>query len=279
MATSPQSSFSHYIALFIDVMGQKAVLSKEHNALEPNCLEKRETKELFDASVGKIELLTTTMKDFFDSRSTEQFPGFGIRTQFFSDCMLFYFPIKITTNLILKEKQLLNIFSLFYATSMSQLTFLAEETPLRGGIDLGLGALTSHAGLYGPINYRVDCLEKRVADYPRVAVGTTLKRYIESEEPYFPILCKNLLDMCTGPDGSSMIDFMGPLISSELGETRTKIGKYAPHELIAAAFHFIRFQRDVFQKQATTTPNEKTSQRLYDKYRNLYDYFYRSHVQ
>lgn len=272
----PANSYSLHVALLIDVMGQKAVLSDAStDPLEPGCLDRLDMKDLYNNSAGKIQRVCKNLNGFLKCRTGEQAPV-EISTQFFSDCMLFSFPVEMTDDSNLKEKQLNHIFTLFYAASMSQLSFLAEGTPLRGGIDLGLGVSIPDVGLYGPVNFSVDHLEKKVARYPRIAVGETLRRFIKNEELYCTALCGTLRNMCISRDDCFMIDFLGPLISCGMRETKTRIGPFTPLELVERASNCIQSSRDGFARSAREENENEKKEKLREisaKYRFLDAYF------
>jgi hypothetical protein len=71
------------------------------------------------------------------------------------------------------------VFAALHGIAGIALIALAEGSPLRGGIDVGLAINLRSDESYGPVLRSAYRLESR-ADYPRVLIGLSLIEYLES---------------------------------------------------------------------------------------------------
>lgn len=103
------------------------------------------------------------------------------------------------------------------------LTSLITNSPIRGGIDVGLGLNISEVGdpeVYGPVLGNAYNLESKVADYPRILVTDGLIAFLEQmarlpQTTPLGRLGSNLAAECKrfitidDTDGKPMLDFLG----------------------------------------------------------------------
>lgn len=102
------------------------------------------------------------------------------------------------------------------------LTGLSAKSPVRGGIDVGLGMDISERGapeVYGPVLGNAYILESKVADYPRAVASDGLIAYLAQtanlpERTPLARLAKSLAAKCkrfltVDVDGKPILDFLG----------------------------------------------------------------------
>jgi hypothetical protein len=126
------------------------------------------------------------------------------------------------------------------AVAGAMLAFLAcgPKLLLRGGIDVGraidlplVPGMPDTKEIYGAVVGRAYALESKVAEYPRIVVGDTMLRMLESVEAHaassdvacrfaarMATLCRELL-IRDPLDGRAMVDFMGSEIRRMAGVT------------------------------------------------------------
>ncbi len=107
------------------------------------------------------------------------------------------------------------------------LTGLSTKSPIRGGIDVGLGldiSASDDPEVYGPVLGNAYNLESKLADYPRILVSNELIAYLEQTArlPQTSPLgrlanrlaaeCKQFITI--DADGRPMLDFLGEKIAS-----------------------------------------------------------------
>ncbi len=99
---------------------------------------------------------------------------------------------------------------------------LSSKSPIRGGIDIGLGLDIGKSGdpeVYGPVLGNAYTLENKMAEYPRILVSNGLIEYLESVSRLSQTTplgrlatslagdCKRFITVDT--DGKPMLDFLG----------------------------------------------------------------------
>lgn len=236
---------THYAVLYIDLLGQNEKL-KQIKAL-PGCPSEREAFiEALKDTAGRVngirQIVREAIKGLFVNpvQSNKLFnslppherkvivalDSYGLQAQFFSDCCLVYCPIR-------DEKEniflLCTIYKLLACANIISFIGLAAKTPVRGGIDIGLGGnLLDDGSLYGPVLSSVTYLENKKAEWPRIVVGDELLCFLESIRTSQPIdrisnvnreLAEKILtqDICNNDDGATL-NFIGTTIDDEVFE-------------------------------------------------------------
>lgn len=140
------------------------------------------------------------------------------------------------------------VFALMFSTAAMVATGFAAETPIRGGIDVGLGIDLEGDEVYGPALARAYDLESGIADYPRVVLGRELLVFLNGVSKQEPrtVFGKSAQDMSTkclelvttDTDGLPMLDF--------LGEGRREIAGDDFDELVTKGSEFVRNSHERF---------------------------------
>jgi hypothetical protein len=154
---------------------------------------------------------------------------------------------------------------------------LADGHPLRGGIDVGVGAdvtrRTGDVDIYGPAFISAYELESKTAEYSRIAVGQGLPRLLnevlahkgsdtasEIEKKAASLIAERLYS--SPDDGVVMLDFLGkPFAKNPLGIDRQDVRR--AHDFVT----------DQVRRWAGDTSDE--GRKLHGRYLRLADYFER----
>ena len=77
---------------------------------------------------------------------------------------------------------MIGVYGCIAACCMLHMIGLSTKSPIRGGIDVGLGMAITDNEVYGPVLERAYYLESELAEYPRILVGDELTRYLNEVE-------------------------------------------------------------------------------------------------
>jgi len=163
---------------------------------------------------------------------------------------------------------MIGVYGCIAACCMMHMVGLSTKSPIRGGIEVGLGMHIAENEVYGPVLERAYYLESELAEYPRILVGDQLTSYLDEVEANAPTTplgrvaqslasrSKQFIDVDT--DGLRILDF--------LGEPMVKLTPPGQHQkLFPPAVEYIEEQKRV----ATETNDQK----LLKRYERLGDYF------
>jgi hypothetical protein len=188
-----------------------------------------------------------------------------VRLHFLGDSFVVYGPIFNES----QKLALANVFPMLSSIAYIALGFLSAGIPLRGGIEVGVGAEWSGGGIYGPILAEAHALESTVAQYPRVVIGSRLAGLLShfAQMPdngdelnkmnkAFALACQRLV--CTDQDGTPILDYLGDVM-------RENLPSAVGGRFVRDAFKFVTHQLGEFAKQQNT--------KLAFRYTLLRDYF------
>lgn len=119
-------------------------------------------------------------RKFYDSSSDEErdwrmrHQGNPVKVFTFSDTVVAHSSLDIVERQIPLDA----CSNILMKAAASQLFSLARKTPIRGGIEIGLGIEISDLEVFGASVYEAYRLESKVADWPRIVVGKRLQEYI-----------------------------------------------------------------------------------------------------
>jgi hypothetical protein len=271
--------FGYYLVAFIDILGQRDVL-RSLKGLPSNREEYQDFIRKVKDSYGAVEGLRQWHESFFeglkepssyfeaiDENQRQLFRFFkrnSLKTRWFSDTALLYTPLANTP----EHLPINAIYGILMWSATTMLTSLAAGRPVRGGIEIGVGAEIHEGEIYGPSLVSAYDLESKVADYPRIVVGATTIQYLASrlkpeENDIFAIYEKKLAETCLNlinvdTDGSHIVDYAGTAFRS-----LTKEGNDSS-ELLDKAVKFAREQVCHFQSEQ--------NMKLLLRYQRLLDY-------
>jgi hypothetical protein len=183
----------HWVVGFFDLLGQRDALRKMDFLPEQDDREKvAALMEAVRGSVGVITKFHEMFTQFRDgatkppdhdvvgSMTPEQRQLFDNlrRTRIdhadLSDGMMAYSSLVPSS----EHSPVRACYEMVCAAGAAMLTTLAWGHPMRGGIDVGTGIEVEPGQLHGPALVKAYELESRVAEFPRVVVGSTLSDYL-----------------------------------------------------------------------------------------------------
>ena len=271
-----QLYFANYAVAFLDLLGQRAALGGE--GLLPS-FETDEEKTNFIArakrSIGSIGVLQKRAREVeegyrsitFDdlkaalpagfSAEVDTFAGAGLQTQYWSDGLVMFAPLKGSQPLLG-----LSILNQLIAKSGSICYMgLASGEPVRGGIEIAWGVELNKGEIYGPAVARAYELESSVAQLPRIVVGENAMR---------------LLHASTHFQDSAFVRALAQAILRQI--MRDDRGVYFVHYLAspnnddAANAHLAVYPRALAYIQSQLEQHPAGS-KLHSRYSTLHDYF------
>ena len=275
---------SNYCVSFIDLLGQRNILSGE--GLLPYFQSEEEKKnwvlKKLRESVGAIDQLQRDAKDFLQAaRSTNshalltslspevqdelsEIENFTVKTQRWSDGLVSFVCLR---DQVIKF-QMTRIFDLIGYTGTLCFLGLCNQHPLRGAIEISWGVELHPKELYGPAVSRAYNLENEIAQYPRIVIGPDVINYLErqslnQEDALFSHYNSNLAKLCLeffvqDIDGHWILHYLGE-------EFKNAITKGQHEKMYWEARNFILRQLDEHQA-------DKNS-KLAFRYSHLLKYF------
>ena len=163
------------------------------------------------------------------------------------------------------------IFELIGTCGGLMLLGLTERRPIRGGVDVAWGAELRPGELYGPAVARAYELESQVAEYPRIAVGPHVIRFLSSVQRQkardrFAEYDQSLADTCLkligrDTDGQYIVDYLG-------NGFRDAVSKEHHSEMYAHARNFVVQQVELHRLAGCD--------KLASRYTKLLEYFDRN---
>lgn len=224
---------SNYVAVFIDLLGQKDEL--EGCGLLPK-LKNSEDKEEFlskvKKTIGAVNKLQTSCQEMFDAFSdttycsehlvpSEKKDAFkelmksNIKFQRWSDGFVAY----ISLNSEESKVPMGDVFGLLATCGSLCLLSLAKEQPIRGGLEVAWGAEINPDELYGCVVAKAYDLESKVAQYPRIVVGANFIDYLQvhtqtKETDDYSVFSQHMALCCMemlaeDDDGHYFVDYLG----------------------------------------------------------------------
>ena len=231
-STQGDITFGMYVVGLIDVLNQGNQLERWKEFPESP----EETGVFIDAAretVGAVDALRKRFEGFIgaftsrqhqhpahacltaaQTREFERLSNSGLRCQCFSDTCVVYSPLAIGGG----DTTVRGVYGMLMGGASILLTELARGTPLRGGIEIGMGTCHFPNEIYGPVLACAHRLEQSVAKYPRIVVGNELIAYLRgclhgTEETPSALLNADLagitLPLIATDDDVPFIDFLG----------------------------------------------------------------------
>ncbi|MBI5184737.1 MAG: hypothetical protein HZA01_03300 [Nitrospinae bacterium] len=224
-------TFQHYLIVFLDILGQRRTL-REIKDLPTNENEKEIFLDKIRKTVGKVDVLRNTFRDFFNA-SNSHVPNTGLvppehREEFIasqkSEAYFYGFSDSIIVAVPLMNNDenctaINGVYSALVATCGIGFVSLAATIALRAGLDIGIGTKIEGHEIYGPALERAHFIESNLAEYPRFVVGKELINYLLGVENQqcntrLGVMAKGMAKLCKemiirDTDGRFMLDFMG----------------------------------------------------------------------
>jgi hypothetical protein len=256
-------SFSYYLVVFIDILGQRDVLRKI-TGLPTNEKEKNEFILRIKESLGRVDFLRDSFKKYFEAHNAEDPLEFNVPpearalflTSLKSEASFYGISDSIIISVPLTNKNdnctaANGIYSAFIATCGIGLAALSTGLVMRAGLDVGIAVQINDKEIYGPALERAYHLESKLAEYPRFVVGKELIGYLgwiknqQSDSP-LGLIAKDIAGLCQGmiiqdTDGRAILDFLGTKVREH---TENAIDK----EIFVKARNFVALQYSKFSK-------------------------------
>jgi len=238
----------HLVAL-LDVQGQREKFRQLRSPKNPEESEAvgevlRQTagfvldlRQAFDEQFESFEAgATSMMRRHTDQRVRPKFVGF-------SDSFVASVPLRNDGGDLLP---IVTGFSALSAAAVVMLVSLANNHPLRGGIDVGLGTEIGPEEIYGTALENAYLLESRAAEYPRIVIGDELWRYVTAALANFraqatpvaqalaAITERTMSLIATDSDGKRILDYLGQTMVLHAGP-----GGGQKETLVRRAYDFV----------------------------------------
>lgn len=257
-------TLSHYVAIFVDLLGQRPLL-RQLTALPTSEDEEAKVIAALRDTAGTVIALRETFRSYFAEAAKhmsapEQVPleirerlaastGLSPNLHTFSDSVIITVPLD---NDFFHLEPTIAVCSALVGVSATFLGFLAAGKPLRAGLDEGLLLRIGPNDYYGPALERCYHLESRVAEYPRIALGKAFVNYLEAIVVQPPVnlvavLASKWAAFCLtmvvlDDDGTPILDYLGEAVRSviPLPEAASTVKKACDWALQES----MRFQND-----------------------------------
>jgi hypothetical protein len=271
---------SYFLVAFLDLLGQREQLRRLKTLPEDLRPDSRAI-EIVKATLGAVHGVRSSFEQFFKahqeqsdfSRSlpTEQREALCQLTH--SDIIHYGFSDSIIVAVSLKGARddptpVNGVWSALFACCCVACISLASRHPLRGGIDVGLGARISEDEVYGPALERAYTLESRCAGYPRILVGSELLAYLDQTAGGWPSTVGRCVAATRAEsarrfifrdaDGAAALDYLGLEFRSIAPPNTT--------EAVEAAYHFVRAEHG----RMSASENEVLAAR-YERLKGYFD--------
>lgn len=227
-----------FIVGFFDLVGLSRELRKlptcqeveqegvDHLArLAYQILKFRDDFEKFKEGEERITQKWDTSYSNEEQASRLRLQGNEVKVYTFSDTVIAYSSLNDTEK---KQVPLDSCSNILMKAAASQLFSLVRKIPVRGGIEIGLGAETGDREIFGSGIYEAYRLESKVADWPRILIGKQLRKYLsgvaggschtdsDHMNQKHAQICLELL--CLDPDDNAMLDLLSPHLAAIIGE-------------------------------------------------------------
>jgi hypothetical protein len=226
------SNLRLYGVALIDLLGQGDKLNQLRN---PGALSEDALKAALDSSLGKVRKLRdhilhlvylqpatsalgrTLFKEFPDDlrRWAESVMDSRFTFQYFGDTVLVYWPLRSNN----RPAMAFSLWHMLHVMKVVVLTQFADGCAVRGGVEIGYAVEWEERQLYGPVVADAYRLESKIADYPRVLVGSNLRTFLgESVNQEQETVGGSVQQrwghsasrfLCRDTDGCWMLDFLG----------------------------------------------------------------------
>jgi hypothetical protein len=236
--------YEDYVVGFFDILGQREHLFNMHSHPETE-----EEMQLFTERAKATLLSIYKVRSFFNlyfknylgatppenvlTNSNKKLKNENsiISFQGFSDTLIIYIPLKRNS----KKFQWRAIHSLLAASVNILPMLLAEQIPLRGAIEMGVGTEFVKGEIYGPVLQEAYLLESEVAKYPRIVAGQKFVSFFK--DSLLSVQCSNLTEkeriileknsnwFSADVDNVQIVDYLGESARSLYGDFNDDIIK------------------------------------------------------
>ncbi|HHT9115146.1 MAG: hypothetical protein HY607_07545 [Planctomycetes bacterium] len=273
--------FGHYLAAFVDLLGQRERLRKL-NALpsDPGGPEFEEFIKIIKSTIGAVDDLQSTCKEYFEAFVKRQensifnkLPGISnldktqIKFQHFSDGIVIYTPLRMGDG----YSPVLGVYGALAACGVLILLGLAKKRPVRIGVAIGVSAELRDNELYGKAIADAYEAEAYLAKYPRAVVSNEvvnyLNTYINQKCAEGDIPCMIETQIARACQQMLARDFDGRVIVSYLGDFfRNHLMEKIDKKVYELAYDYVEQQLSEHQKNQNS--------KLAFRYSILHGYFF-----
>ena len=288
--------YGYNILAFLDIMGQKEVLSKMDGVLEKeHCAD--EIKPLVKSTVGVIRFFRKSFRDFLEncfqptftplvySEDRDIFDNMRSGTDFkfmnMSDAVVIWAPVCGLKD-VGYPKTIRTLWAMLQSVVGIVPLLLASGYSIRGGIDLEGGVSIDENGtdIYGPVLRRAYHLESVEAQYPRILIGEGVDNYLNHisnmhfENPMTEKYSKALVQYCRecmthDDDGKLIVHFLGPALSRMIDVIPQEANYYK--QVLIPAGNFIARSVNKYENDKKLGSRYKSLQKYFDKYASFWE--------
>jgi hypothetical protein len=152
---------------------------------------------------------------------------------------------------------MIGVYGCIASCCILHLVGLSTKSPIRGGIDVGLGldiGGPDDPEVYGPVLGKAYTLENKLAEYPRILVSNGLLEYLEKTSrlsqttplgrlaTYLAEDCKRFITVDT--DGKPMLDFLGEKMATLSAPEKRQLEFAQINECVAEQRQMARLEND-----------------------------------
>lgn len=247
--------FGYFCVAFVDLLGQQnAIAQLASLPLDTEGARDRLLEALRD-SAGRVRRIRKSFQDFLSAASTNRQSLHGLskeqQEQFLRmrnfEIAQFGFADSFVLSTSLSEQDGAGqpasaVWAMLYGLAGIHTIALAEGIPLRAGIDVDRGTDILPNEVYGPAAVNAYQLESKVAEYPRIAIGEGLLRYLEYlerstgsfESPYVVGQAdRSRRLICAAPDdGRPMVHTLSSELLTGPGSAEREAAQQAAYEWV-----------------------------------------------
>ncbi len=269
------TDYGNHVVCLIDVLGQKDKL-KEWDMLDNGDPSQKGLKTIGQTAVTvrKLERLFVehfkTLAGPIKQNEAAHLPDEYlaklnsywdclVEVERFSDTFVFHSPVSNSSG----DNSVAPLYKIISASCHAMILSLASQTPIRGAISIGLGAVLDDKSFYGPALADAHHLESKVAGHPRIIVSDKVVKFIKQSEPYSQDAfvdngMKLLANMSESlflqdVDGYWTVDFLGQTVWDVLNQEELYV------LAVAEGYNFVRSEAKRFRD----SKNAKLAVRYY----------------
>ena len=187
--------YGFYLVAFIDVLGQQDGLKKLAN-VPPSENNRDEIFNLLLSTASRVRTLRETFTDAFmtlpshlrenaekvSPQTRDHYLEFTSAFEFFhtgfSDAFVIGIPL-FPDDRFASARNAMALVAVLHAIAYVALKAMGEwGIPIRGGVDVGVGVDLYPNEIFGPVTVSAYTLESKIADYPRIVIGSGLLNYV-----------------------------------------------------------------------------------------------------
>ncbi len=256
MRSADSVAFQTYLAIFVDLLGHKALYDRIADIPNEDDADRTEFEGVVLSFVRSLYNFQEDVERFFRGYDAykselpwppelkglrEKMTRYICKRQRFSDGLLLFVPLRSDDT----HFPIGSVYRALAATAQLMLGSLARGSPIRGGVAIGGGTELHDGELFGPVIGRAHYMESEVSQYPRITVHESVLRYIAAHESIRePTTPERIYEKAAGGqcsrvivpdvDGVPILHYLGEPFRTGLRETGGLVLEEKAKEFVAA---------------------------------------------